>query len=186
MEDSDEIWKKAKGFEDYEVSNLGRVRSIERVVSYKGGSPRLRKGRLLKPWKYNRGYLMVSLWQDGCRTHKSIHRLVAQAFVENPNPALWTQINHIDENPSNNRADNLEWCCQSYNNSYGGRMKRIAEALSKPVEAFDSNGIVVHRFASTMDAQRNGFDSPNVSNCCNGKLKTFKGLRWRFIHSSEA
>lgn len=118
-----EQWKPVLGYEDlYEVSNLGRVRSLDRVecVPDKNGvyHERIRKGRVLKPNYDGRGnYLHVSLRRSGSGISRNVHRMVAQAFV--PNPDGYKEVNHKDEDKTNNRADNLEWCSHLYNNQYG-------------------------------------------------------------------
>ena len=107
-----EEWRDIKGFERlYQVSSLGRVMN--------------HKGRIIKPYVDRRkewySYCRVGLWKDGkCRKH-AVHRLVAEAFL--PNPNNYPMINHKDENPSNNRVNNLEWCDCSYNLNYGTAMK---------------------------------------------------------------
>jgi len=111
-----EIWKDIKGYEGaYQVSNLGRVKSLTRKVKTFNGF-RTTKGQLLKPLKTNRGYYRVDLKQNQKDKYISIHRLVAEAFIPNPNKYLI--INHKDNDPSNNAVDNLEWCTQSYNVKY--------------------------------------------------------------------
>lgn len=113
----EEIWKPVVGYEDkYLVSNLGRVKSFW-------------TNRLLKPTKRKKTeeYLRVGLW-DGKKQHGiSLHRLVATAFL--PNPNNFPVINHKDENPTNNCVDNLEWCTQQYNTNYGHRLEKFKKAV---------------------------------------------------------
>lgn len=112
----EEIWKDIKGYEgSYQVSNLGRVRSLTRKVKTFNGV-RTSKGQILKPLKTNTGYYRVDLKQNQKNKYMSIHRLVAEAFILNPNN--YPIINHKDNNPQNNCVDNLEWCTQSYNVKY--------------------------------------------------------------------
>ena len=109
-----EEWRPIPGYEGlYEVSNTGRVRSVDRYVKTCYGSYRLHKGKVLSPGIRPDGYLVVSLQYRMFR----VHRLVAQAFL--PNPDNLPQVNHKDENPGNNNVDNLEWCTAKYNNNFG-------------------------------------------------------------------
>ena len=115
----EEIWRPVKGFEGYyEVSNLGRVRSIDRVVvDTVRNCERLLKGKVLIQRDHSNGYKVVMFCKEHKLYNKYIHRLVAEAFL--PNPDNLRQVNHKDEVKSNNRVDNLEWCSQLYNNLYG-------------------------------------------------------------------
>lgn len=109
-----EIWKPVVEYEGlYEVSNLGNV------YSYKSN-------RNLKQSKDSNGYIRINLYKDSKPIGILVHRLVAEAFISNPNN--YPIINHKDENPSNNHVENLEWCTYEYNNNYGTRNKRISEA----------------------------------------------------------
>lgn len=109
----DEIWKDISGYEGYyQVSNLGRVRSCDRWVNNKVGV-RLISGRLLKPWKNEKGYFYIDLVKDSDRRKFKVHRLVAFAFVDGYFEG--SQVNHIDGVKSNNNASNLEFCTASKN-----------------------------------------------------------------------
>lgn len=110
-----ENWKPIKGYEGlYEVSNFGRIRSLDRIDSL----GRIKKGQELKPnFDGRKNYLHVNLSKNGKKKSVQVHTLVANAFCNNPNK--YNEINHIDECKTNNRAENLEWCTRSYNNSYG-------------------------------------------------------------------
>lgn len=114
----EEEWKDIKGYEnEYQVSNLGRVKSLKSNI--------IMKQNLNK--KYNRYSIM--LWKNGKSKRFWVARLVAKAFVFNPNPDIFTQVNHKDENKTNNNSDNLEWCTVAYNNTYGTRLQRQANTL---------------------------------------------------------
>lgn len=124
-----EIWKSIPGYDYYEVSSEGRVRSLGRWENTKHGGRRFRKGRILKPVNRGRGYMCVGIFNEEGHKLAAIHRLVAEAFI--PNPDSLYCVNHKDENPSNNVVSNLEWCDYQYNNSYGNHNKKIVEARIK-------------------------------------------------------
>lgn len=111
-----EIWKDIKDFPDYKVSNLGNVKSLKR-----------KKERILKQGINNRGYAYVNLCNNGDVKNIKVHRLVAFAFVLNPNPEEFNEINHKDEVKLNNCATNIEWCNRKYNVNYGTRTERFVE-----------------------------------------------------------
>lgn len=116
---TEEIWRPVVGYEGlYEVSSYGRVRSLDRYVNNNS----FWKGRILKLSDDGRGYLRAHLCLNNKIKNFLVHRLVAQAFI--PNPDNFPQVNHIDEDKSNNCVDNLEWCSIEYNNNYGSRMDK--------------------------------------------------------------
>lgn len=168
------------GYEDlYEVSNRGRVRSVGRWVTDKTGRKHFFKGQILKPKRDKKGYLRVGLSCDGKQRLFSVHRLVAMAWLDNSEGK--PEINHIDENKSNNDVFNLEWVTAKENANWGSRNKRAGDSMSKSVQALDpETGLVVMEFSSTMEAGRNGFDQSNISACCKGKRRRHHGLIWRF------
>lgn len=107
----EEIWRPIEGYEGlYEVSSYGRIRSLMKSI-------------ILRPKKEPSGYLRCNLYLNKNMKTVSIHRLVAQAFI--PNPDNLPQVNHMDEDKTNNRVDNLEWCDSKYNNDYGTRKERV-------------------------------------------------------------
>lgn len=186
MDNSKEVWKDIQDYEGlYQVSNLGRVRSLGRPVfnAIKHGNI-WRKGKILKPIKtQNTGYYCVSLVKDKHLKRKSIHRLVAEAFIPNPNDL--PQVNHKDENKANNQVSNLEWCTSKYNNAFNGLNKRIAlknknGKRSKAVGQYTLNGDKVKVWPSTHECARAGFDRANISKCCHGKKKNYRGYIWKF------
>lgn len=123
-----EIWKSIQGYEGlYEVSNLGNVRGLDRPFRNKQGIAMM-KGRVLTPfYDSKQGYYKVKLCKDGKHKNFRIHRLVALAFLENP--FNYTDVNHKDEDKTNNNVDNLEWCTRKYNNNYGTKPERTRKAM---------------------------------------------------------
>lgn len=182
-----EVWKDVKGFEGiYQVSNKGNVKSLDRVVECVD-SFRHYKGKMMKLDKKKNGYLQVNLKRQNKNAQYLVHRLVAEAFI--PNPNVLSCVNHKDENKENNHVDNLEWCSQAYNNRYGaGYKKRCINARNgaikkqaKPVLQYSLNGDFVAEYFSAMEAARmNGCKQGGISECCNGKQKTAYGYIWRY------
>ena len=155
-------------FEGYEVSNMGRVRSL----NYKGHG----KVQELKPF-VTRGYLQVNVCKGGKMKKCYVHRLVAFAFIENDNPIEKTEINHISEDKTDNRVDNLSWVTPKQNINHGTHNERVAKALSKKVKCIET-GVV---YESTMDVERKlGLTHSNICKCCKGKLKTCGGYHWEY------
>lgn len=178
-----EQWKPIDGYEGlYEISNLGKVKSL----NYN----RTGVEKIMRPGKTKEGYLRVDLCRGGKVKHFLVHRLVATAFL--PNPMGLPEINHLDENKTNNVISNIEWCSRYYNNRYGTRTERSAAAQinhpakSKPIEAskYEDFREIELFFASTAEAGRNGYAQNRVSDCCNGcycsKGNFYKNLYWRF------
>lgn len=175
-----EIWKPISGYEGlYEVSSYGRVRSVSRIVKCRGIGMRKLKGKMRPAQKRGNGYLFVSLCKN--RKHKmhSIHRLVAEAFI--PNPDNLPYVNHKDETKTNNNVDNLEWCTASYNATYGTSKLRASDKRAKPV-AIIMYGREIARFRCARDAEHlTGINHCNISQCANGKIKTAGGYQWKFV-----
>ena len=181
-----EIWKDILGYEGlYQVSNFGRVKSLDRWIKDKNGMYKLLKGKFLKVIK-PQGYIVVRLFKDGKSKNYQIHRLVAQAFLEIPKElrhlegTRYLQVNHKDEDKNNNNVDNLEWCDGKYNCNYGNRNKKVAEKLSKPVLQYTLDGEFVREWKSTMECGRNGYLFVCVSKCCLGKQKSHKGFIFKY------
>lgn len=173
-----EEWIDIEGYEGmYQVSNQGRVKSLK-----------FGKEKILKSGNNGRGYLQVNLSKDGKQAHKQIHRLVAQAFIPNPNNLQ--EVNHKDEDKTNNHVENLEWCDRKYNVNYGTGVQRSGEnrrndpKQSKRVDQIDMvTGEVIRQWASTMECSRNGYNQGHVVNCCNGLRKTHKGYVWKYLQA---
>ena len=160
-----ETFVKIVGFENYEVSNLGRVRNIE-------------SGRVLKPKLTEYGYLRHGLYKNNKQKYLFLHRIIATTFIDNPEGKPC--VNHIDENKLNNDLSNLEWCTVKENNIHGTRTKRVAEKLSQKVIQLDLNDNVLNEFESMKQAEREtGIPNGSISSCCNGKLKSAGGYKWR-------
>ena len=191
----EEIWRPVEGFEGlYEVSNLGRVRSLDRQVRANGaGSVRLQKGKIRTPNPRPNGYYGVNLCKHGKIHVRLIHRIVAMAFVPGRTEEK-NFINHKDRNPANNAASNLEWCSQSYNVTYAGARQRawatrIANGKRFPTpKAVESmkDGKVVKRYSSIKEAGQDVGRTPNVVyKCCRGIIKTCAGLEWRYVDQNK-
>lgn len=168
-----EKWKDVKGYEGlYQVSTLGRVRSF---YTHNGSGQ-----RILHSQKRSHGYLGVTLVKDGVPSCRNIHRLVAEAFIDNP--CNYEQINHKDEDKTNNRVENLEWCTAKYNSNYGTGAQRSAESrkklpqLKRKVLCVET-GEVFDSLTSVKEFTRvNG-----VWRALNGRNKTCGGYHWRYV-----
>ncbi len=174
---------KIKGYENYEVTEKGEVINTK-------------TGRVLKPLKNTNGYLFVNLCKDGKPKASLIHRLVAQAFI--PNPDNLPCVNHRDEDKTNNfvfvREDgsvdfdksNLEWCTHEYNLNYGTHNKRMAKTKtngkgSKPILQLRKDGSLVRVWPSAAEVERQlNFDQGHISKCCNGKRHSAYGYKWLY------
>ena len=186
-----EVWKDIKNYEGhYQVSNYGRIKSVDKLVNsgLKNNKKVLKKGKILKLFKMSNGYLVVGLCNGETQKSKSVHRLVAEAFI--PNLNNYKNINHKDENKENNNVSNLEWCDNLYNNIYGTWLDRIAKKLinnpkiSKKVNQYDKQGNFIKQWSSTMEAQRNtGINNTHISACCLNKknYKTAGGYVWKYV-----
>lgn len=154
----------------YEISNWGRVKSFKLDSN----------GKILTPCNSGRGYYYVELWKYGKRKRCKIHRLVATAFIPNPNNL--PEVNHKDENKRNNYLGNLEWCSQAYNLAYGTRVERI----SIPVVQLDKKGNFVSEFESLTEASKiTDIAISSICNCCQHK-KSFKSAGgFIFLYKDE-
>ena len=152
-----ETWRDVNGYDgSYQISNYGNVKSFN-------------------------GYLFVTLYKNGKTKHYLIHRLVAEAFIPNPNGL--PEINHKDENKENNSVENLEWCDRSYNMTYNNRHRKVGKKLhnrkdkSKIVCKYDLNNNLIAIYPSASEAARqNSVAASNIVQCCKGGF-TLKG-KW--------
>ena len=184
-----EIWKEIKNYEGfYEVSSLGRVRSLTRYIKQKNNSKKKIAGKILKPIANKNGYLMVTLSKDCKGKRYFVHRLVADAFILNKNNKK--EVNHIDENPKNNKVNNLEWVTHLENSNYGTRGKRISKNLKewckknrvKKVKQVSLNGIFIKEWESAKDVQKElGINSKGISLCATKRRKTAGGYKWIYV-----
>lgn len=182
---SSEVWKDIIGYEGlYQVSNLGRVRSYDKVIKMSDGRVRHDKGRLLKT-SIVRNYKCITLYHNNKSKSFKIHRLVATAFI--PNPYDLPQVNHIDEDKLNNRIENLEWVTALENNKHSNIANRWhscgTEASKKPVLQYDLLGNLVAEYESASEAARKigklqGRSS--ICKCCNGTQKKYLNSLWRW------
>ena len=173
---NNEVWRNIDEYDNYQVSNLGRVKSLN--YNHTG------KEKILKPAKSRNGYLAVCLCKNGkCKQFK-IHRLVAKAFIPNPNNL--PECNHRNEIKTENCVDNLEWCSKQYNINYGTGTKRSAKKRtngkrSKPVLQYDQDGNFIKEWPSANEVERQlGFGNGNISACCLGKYKQAYGYIWHY------
>lgn len=172
-----EIWKDIKDYENqYQVSNLGRVRSLDREITYKDGRVYLQKGKLLKYWKCNSGYLMIKLKNK----HYMIHRLVAETFI--PNPTNKREVNHKNGIKTDNRLKNLEFVSPKENMAHALGIKLFnphVRKTCKRVICLDTGQI----FDSIAKAEHaTGIKSTNICYCCKKKrgYRTAGGYKWEY------
>lgn len=173
-----EIWKPIKGFEErYEVSNLGCIRSVSKMITYRNGAKRFWKGQALKQYPDKDGYLKVVLAREGKQFNKCVHRLVAEAFLENPNHL--PMVNHKDECKSNNQVENLEWCTAQYNCLYSNVPQKMTETTKVAVLQMTRNFEVIKQWESMSEAGRElGISFKHISRCVRGERPTAGGYRW--------
>lgn len=183
---SKEIWKdvgECKGYEEfaglYEVSNYGRIRSKSRQVIDTLGRKRCVEGKLLSSHSTPNGYFIIALCNQKLHLSTHVHTLVALAFL--PNPNNYPQVNHKDEDKSNNRADNLEWCTAKYNTNYGTCIKRRSKSRCTKIKQFDLQGNLLSVYKSIREAASQLQRHPQgISACLTGRQKTAYGYIWKY------
>lgn len=172
-----EVWKPIEGYDNYMVSNLGRVKSLKRGI--------------LKLIKNKNGYYYISFSKYGKIKTFIVHRLVAEAFL--PNPDNKPQVDHINTNRTDNRVENLRWTTYKENNNNQLTKKHFSECRkgklnykSKKVLQFDLNGNLIKSWDTVREAEREtNIHSSHISRCCNGKRKTAYGYIWKYEEINE-
>lgn len=194
MSNNVEIWKPVVGYEGlYEVSSMGRVRSLDRRISYisrtqegkEYTTTHTHKSKLMKQHNNHFGYKVIALCMDGKYRTYMVHRLVAEAFI--PNPNNYPVVNHKDENKQNNCVENLEWCTQQYNINYGnGNIRRIdtrnqnkSYHYQREVGQYTLDGVLIKKYPSASDT---GYCRESIRDCCNGRQKTAYGYKWGYLN----
>lgn len=181
-----EIWKDIPEFINYyQASNMGRIRSLDRVVKSCFNSFQIKKGKVLKPVANHNGYLRISLSKNGKRTQKFVSNLVWITFKGQIPKGM--QVNHINQIVTDNRLANLNLLSPKENCNWKNHNIRLSKALtnrkdqSKPVLQYDLDGNFIKEWLSTKDVERNtGFANTNISSCCKGKYKQSYGYIWKY------
>lgn len=181
-----EIWKDIKGYEGlYQVSNLGRIKSLKQ-----------KEEKILNIFKDNIGYLSVNLQtKEKVKKRERVHRLVAKTFILNPENK--PQVNHKDGNKLNNNVNNLEWCTckENVNHSWENNLSKpywkgkfgINHKSSKAIYKIDIiSKKIIKKYDSIEDAKKElNINSSNISKCCKGKMKTSYGYIWRYANENQ-
>ena len=175
-----EEWRPISGYERlYEISNLGRVKSLKRWIRANRTGRRIIKSKILSICVNSAGYSIVVLCNNGKKKSHMVHRLVAESFISNP--TKYPCVNHKDEDKTNNNVSNLEWCTQEYNANYGTGVAKCSSAKFKPVCMLNDNLEVLHCYESAKNAElETGISRKTISRVCNGKSKSAGGYKWKF------
>lgn len=186
-----EIWKDIDGYEGlYQISDLGKIKSLQRWKPNHNqtgftGTFKLLEEKILKPKVDRKGYLFVELHKNGKSKHYKVHRLVAKAFI--PNPDNKPQVNHINGNKTDNKKENLEYCTNYENQKHawliGLQKPRISEKnpKAKKVIQYDLQGNFIKEWNSMMDIERKmNISHTSVSLCCRNKVKNIRGYIWKY------
>lgn len=190
-----EEWRDVVGFENvYMISSFGRVASLERYVPMNDTEKLIHKN-ILSCTMTNSGYFQAKLWSNNKQTYVYVHRMVAEAFI--PNPNKYSCVDHIDTNRLNNTPENLRWCTHSMNSMNpitNERMKKslkgnkkIIEFHEKPVVGVNmKNSSDVRFYRSQYSTKLDGFNSSKVSAVCRGERNHHRMFKWYFLSDYEA
>ena len=171
MNGVNEIWKPVADYPQYSVSSFGRVRS-DNLYSH-------REPLIMNTYPNKDGHMRVRLCKDGAVKNYFVHRLVAAAFIANPNGL--PVVNHKDENPANNHVDNLEWCTVQENTVYNKMPQRRADPLRRAIVQKTLSGAVIKKWDSRASiAAETGFSGGNITSACQGKRKSANGYLWEY------
>lgn len=177
-----EVWLDIPGYEGrYQASTYGRVKSLERIRNVGKNNKQAQRilEKVLKPCK-KRGYQGVLLSKNALKTAYSVHRLIALTFLPKWKPEH-VQVNHKDENKTNNRVENLEWCSAKYNTNYGTALKRRSVSLGKKVAQYDLSNNLLNKYTSLTEASyATNTAKGNIYACCVNKRKTANGYIWKY------
>ena len=189
----EEIWKDIKGYEGYyQISNLGRVKSLPRLRKAKNNF--ISKEKILKNQNNSQGYFRIDLKVNGKKQRFFVHRLVAEHFLNKPMGC--NIVNHLDCNPHNNKIDNLEWTTLKGNSEHMKKLgkdkrtytwiKKLTETQrkinGKKVMGISIDGKTILKYDAVREVKKDGFSPSSVSCCCNKKRKTHKGFIWIFVN----
>ncbi len=166
---NEEIWKLIKGFDGYQISNYGRVRNVN-------------TGKILKPQTRPDGYISIYIGKRGSQKNRKLHRIIAEAFI--PNPNNYPEVNHKNEDKSDNRIENLEWCTREYNMSYGKYSLYKVPLVDSSIKViqYDMNWNFVRHYNSIREAARKtGFSKSAIQKCINKELQTVGCFIWRKV-----
>lgn len=184
-----EIFKDINGYEGlYQISNFGRVKSLEK----KAGNSK-RKEKFLKSYLDKDGYKRVALCKNNKVRHYSVHRIVADAYLDKTKFSYMEyedknqinieklQINHKDENPANNKFDNLEWCTLAYNINYGSRTKKAIGKRKIKINQYELDGTFIKTWECMNDAIK-FYKNSSICWACSGKKETASGYKWEYMN----
>lgn len=179
-----EEWKDIKGYEGlYQVSNLGNVKSLKRNVKTRHPGKTYVIEEKIRKVTYNRGgYALIVLSKCGKNKTCLVHRLVAEAFVSNPDPENFVLVNHKDENKRNNKSDNLEWCTTTYNNTYRNiHLRRNFDSINRKIIQYDLDMNEIKRWKSVAEASDfYKIANTNIIKCCKSERSHCAGFKWRY------